>query len=396
MFTSARVAVFFLGILGVLAFVAVYVHRRIGSAFALSPRAHRTAGAVMASALAVMIAGRLGWLGASGPLAAAIAAMAVLAMVMSVPFLVGVDMLALLSRVRLPRRAKAEPAHPIGPPLSRRNLVVRAAHGSALAVATSASGYGTLFGRHDYQVEDVVVRLPNLPKALDGFTLVQLSDIHFGVFVGEAERRSAEALVKKAKPDAIVLTGDLVDHDPAFAPLLGNLVTRLGPLARHGVFAIPGNHDYYAGIDTVLATLRAARATVLVNGAHVLNDGGHRFSILGVDDVWATRLDPSRGPNLHRALEGTPDDRPRILLAHNPVFFPEAAGRIDLQLSGHTHGGQVELGWNPANVVLPFGYIAGAYRRAGSTLYVNRGFGTAGPPSRIGVPPEVTRVILTT
>jgi hypothetical protein len=111
--------------------------------------------------------------------------------------------------------------------------------------------------------------------------------------------------------------------------------------------------------------------------------------------VWTARNGFDGGPDLDRALSTIPGDVPRILLCHNPSFFPEAAGKVSLQLSGHTHGGQISLGINPAELVLPHGYVRGGYERDGSMLYVNRGFGTAGPPARVGSPPEITRVILT-
>ena len=115
------------------------------------------------------------------------------------------------------------------------------------------------------------------------------------------------------------------------------------------------------------------------------------FALLGVDDLWAVRYRRA-GPRLDRALAMVPPDRPRILLSHQPRTVDEWAGRVDLQLSGHTHGGQINPGFCP--VALFLDYVAGPYRVGGTTLYVNRGFGTVGPPSRVGAPPEVTRIVL--
>jgi len=117
--------------------------------------------------------------------------------------------------------------------------------------------------------------------------------------------------------------------------------------------------------------------------------------MLGVDDLWTRRFEMGAGPDLARATDMVPNDLPRVLLCHNPAFFPEASAQVDLQLSGHTHGGQVNLLLRPADYVLPFGYVAGTYTRDSGTLYVNRGFGTAGPPARVGAPPEVTRLVIT-
>jgi len=245
------------------------------------------------------------------------------------------------------------------------------------------------------------MRIPELSRALDGFTIVQLSDIHIGAFVGDAELRTAEELVRRAKPDLIVLTGDMLDNDAALADKLGAFVRRLAPIARAGVVAISGNHDFYAGIHPVVRAIRAGGGTILQNQGRVIGGGGAEFALLGVDDVWARRR--GGGPDLAHAVGSLREsglgervlELPRILLCHNPSFFEEAAGHVSLQLSGHTHGGQVSLIVNPAEWVLKNGWVRGRYEQQGSQLYVNRGFGTVGPPARVGSPPEVTRLILT-
>ncbi len=280
-------------------------------------------------------------------------------------------------------------------PNSRRVFLGQAVTGSAMIVGSGSAVYGAIFGRQDYQTVDVPVRIPGMSKQLDGYTLVQISDIHFGIYAGEPELRAAEELVRRAKPDRIVLTGDLVDSDPRYAELLGRMVRRISPLARDGVVVIPGNHDWYAGADIVMAAARSGGARVLQNDGFVIGDPKAGIAMLGVEDSWAKRIDPTQGPDLEKAISRVPADLPRILLCHNPVFFPQAAGKVALQLSGHTHGGQINIGpIRPGELVLPYGYVEGRYEREGSQLYVNRGFGTAGPPARVGAPPEVTRVIL--
>ncbi|MBK8173615.1 MAG: metallophosphoesterase [Sandaracinaceae bacterium] len=278
---------------------------------------------------------------------------------------------------------------------SRRDFIENAASLSALAIGASSSAYGVFFGRHDYAIETVPVRIPGLPATLDGYTIVQLSDIHFGPFVGEPELRAAVDRVRRARPDLVVLTGDLIDHDLDYVSFLGRLIEQLKPLARDGVAVIPGNHDYYTGVSEVLRTATRAGGHVLVNHGRVIGAGRDAFALLGVDDLWARRNGTGRGPNLDHAISTVPRDLPRILLSHNPAFFPEAAGRVALQLSGHTHGGQLNVGLALTSHLMPFGYIAGMYQRDGSQLYVNRGFGTAGPPARIGSSPEISRFILT-
>jgi predicted MPP superfamily phosphohydrolase len=280
--------------------------------------------------------------------------------------------------------------------------LTQAAAGSAFLIGGGSSLYGALKGRSDYSLEELPFRLPGLSRRIDGFTIAQLSDVHIGVYVGDAELRIAEDLLRRAKPDLIVLTGDLLDNDARLADQLGRFVRRLAPLARAGVVAISGNHDYFAGVGAVERAVTGAGARMLRNRGLVLGGAEAGVALLGVDDVMARR--EGGGPDLDRALASlkTTDavglaaaDMPRLLLCHNPSFFAESAGRVGLQLSGHTHGGQVNLGVRPADLLLPGGWVAGRYDKNGSALYVNRGFGTVGPPARIGAPPEVTRIVLT-
>ncbi len=295
------------------------------------------------------------------------------------------------------------PAATASGPLSRREVLRRTGIAASLAVGTSSSAYALTIGRHDYVLEEVSFALPRLPRTLEGYTIAQLSDVHIGAFVRGDELREAEALIRRARPDLIVLTGDLIDHDIRYAPRLGAFVRRLEQLGvRDGVVAIPGNHDYYAGIDDVLATLREGGARVLRNEGLIVPDGERAsaasprggFSLLGTDDLWARRYGTSGGADLPRTIAAAAPDLARVLLCHNPELFAEAAGQVDLQLSGHTHGGQITFLVRPADLFLRHGFVAGRYERSGSSLYVNRGFGTVGPPARLGNPPEVTRIVL--
>ena len=179
----------------------------------------------------------------------------------------------------------------------------------------------------------------------------------------------------------------MVDFDARYAPSLARALADAAP--RDGTFAILGNHDYYAGAVEVSRVVRAAGITPLVNEARVIRAGdGGGFALLGTDDAWARRMG-GIGPSLPVAAANVPVDRPRILLAHQPALFSRVAGQVALQLSGHTHGGQIA----PMNYMLA-GYVVGRYEKAGSSLYVNRGFGVAGPPVRLGVPPEITKIVL--
>jgi len=423
MFT-ARFFFFFLTVLAALAGINAQVFRWARKAWPLGSRGQSRLRIVLVSSILVMMLGRLAGHLLPASLARVLLASAAtvqLAVVISGILLLVVDAAGwLLGRagavraslaVRRPEPARAvappaagdsEPPIPVAPNLPRRALLAQAAAGSAFLVGGSSALYGAFKGRTDYQLVEAGFKLPGLPRALDGFTIAQLSDVHIGVYVGEPELRIAEDLLRRARPDLIVLTGDLLDSDARLAEQLGRFVRRLSPLARSGAVAILGNHDYYAGADDVAAAVTAAGARLLRNQGLVLGDARAGIALLGVDDVYAARN--GGGPDWDRTLRSlrTADavglasaEMPRVLLCHNPSFFAESAGRVGLQLSGHTHGGQVNLGVTPAEWLLPGGWVAGRYDSKGSALYVNRGFGTVGPPARLGAPPEVTRIVLT-
>lgn len=274
--------------------------------------------------------------------------------------------------------------------MTRRQMVEAAAGVGFLGATGSMLGWGMVRGRHAFEMHELTVHVAGLPRALDGYVIAQISDIHAGLYVRERLLDEGFALVRRARPDLLVATGDLVDFDAAYAPLIARRLADAAP--RDGVAAILGNHDYYAGAGAVLGALRATGVTTLVNEARVVRAGdGGGFALLGVDDLRARRYGGA-GPRLERALAEVPGDRPRILLSHQPPTVDRWAGQVALQLSGHTHGGQINPGFCPADLLLE--YVAGEYRVGGTVLYVNRGFGTVGPPSRVDCPPEVTRVVL--
>jgi predicted MPP superfamily phosphohydrolase len=278
-----------------------------------------------------------------------------------------------------------------GPGTMTRRQAVEGAGGVALFGATGAMlGWGMVRGRHAFELREVPLRIRGLPRVLDGYVIAQISDIHSGAFVGERELDEGLALVRLARPDLVVVTGDLVDFDPNYAPIAARKLADLP--ARDGVAAVLGNHDYYAGADAVIATLAGAGIDVLRDaGRRVRSADGGGFALLGVDDLSSEKHGRS-GPRLARALSAVPPDLARILLSHQPSTVDAWAGQVAVQLSGHTHGGQINPGFSPAGLFMK--YVAGAYEVKGTTLYVNRGFGTVGAPSRVGVPPEVTRIVL--
>jgi predicted MPP superfamily phosphohydrolase len=277
--------------------------------------------------------------------------------------------------------------------LDRRQALERAAGAVAFAASSGALAWGTLRGRYEWSIEEIVIPLAKLPKALDGFTIVQLSDLHVGTFIEDRELDRGLGLLDRIRADLVVITGDIVDADPHYVPIAAR---RLGALkARHGVACIPGNHDYFTGEAAVLGGMRSAGIDVLVNRGKIIAPGdGGGFALLGVDDLSA-RSDTHRtwGPDLTLEKSMVPSDRATVLLAHQPRFAPFAARHgIDLQLSGHTHGGQINLGIRPVDFL--YQYVEGRYQVGDMQLYVNRGFGTVGPPTRVGAPPEITKIVL--
>lgn len=407
-----RFVVFFLGMTAIFGVINLLALRRAKKAFQLERRGTIALGVLLFGSLAGTLLGRAARLGFDidfGPVVP-VSGIVQLAMLLTVALLAPLDLVragqrawrfvprfAARSRQEV-RTAQEAPSQPAGTEagVSRRAFLERATVGSAALVATSSSVYGTLHGRHDYQIEEVPLRVSGFPRALDGFTIAQLSDIHIGEEVGTPELAAAWEHVERCKPDLIVLTGDLLDNDPRYASELGRFAQRLQPLARHGVVAVTGNHDFYAGARETVAALERGGARVLRNRGVLLGDAGGSFALLGVDDVMGPRFEPGTGPDLDAALASVPQsaDMPRVLLCHNPSYFERAAGRVDVQLSGHTHGGQIRLGVSPADLFLWHGWVRGRYLHQGSELYVNRGFGTVGPPARIGAPPEITKLML--
>jgi hypothetical protein len=304
---------------------------------------------------------------------------------------IGVMMLVSWASERIARRGRSEePASPPPEGMTRRQAVEAVGGATFLAATGSMLGWGMVRGRHAFEIDEVAVRIPGLPRALDGYVIGQISDLHTGIYVDESLLDEGLDRVREAKPDLLVVTGDIVDFDPAYAPLAASRIVRVAP--RDGVFGCLGNHDHYAGAARVLEVMRAAGIQMLFNEGRAIRPGdGGGFALLGVDDQ-GPYPGPRTRPDLDLAVAKVPPSLARILLSHQPQTIDRWPGLIPLQLSGHTHGGQINPGFRPADALMRF--VAGRYDVKGTTLYVNRGFGTVGPPSRVGAPPEVTRIVL--
>jgi len=266
---------------------------------------------------------------------------------------------------------------------------------SAIAVpllAALATVIGFIDARRRPRVVDVAVPLPALPAALQGFTIAQISDVHIGPTIKRDFLRRIVAIVNSLDADLIAITGDLVDGS------VEQLAEHIEPLAhlhaRHGTYFVTGNHEYYSGAAAWVAELRRLGVHVLLNEHVVLSHAGASILVAGVTDYSAHRFDPAHRSDPEIALTGAPPGlRPRVLLAHQPRTAAAAADAgFDLQLSGHTHGGQF-WPWN-LFVRLQQPFTAGLNRLGQLWVYTSRGSGYWGPPKRLGVPSEITRVRL--
>jgi hypothetical protein len=229
-----------------------------------------------------------------------------------------------------------------------------------------------------------------LPRALDGFRIVQLSDIHHSPFTSREQIERAVATANSLQPDIVALTGDYVSKEREYAAPCAELLGALQ--ARHGVYAVLGNHDHWTDAALITDLFRAEGITVLVNQGMRFENKGAAFWLAGVDDTMVGLED------LPLALAGSSDDEFKLLLAHNPIILRRAArAGVDLVLSGHTHGGQVSLRSDRNVPGRPRRRLLKGLARQGETqIYVTRGLGTVVLPVRFGCPPEVSLLELRT
>jgi predicted MPP superfamily phosphohydrolase len=277
-------------------------------------------------------------------------------------------------------RKLASPDAPADP--ARRVLLARALAVGVGGVVAGLSAVGVRSALAGLRIKDVPVRIPNLPPALAGLRLVQISDVHIGPLLQKEWVEGVVERVRGLRPDLVAITGDLVDGT------VDELRQHVAPLARlaeapRGVYFSTGNHEYYSGVDDWLRYLPTLGIRPLANERVEVAPG---LDLAGIHDP------TGRGryaPDLPAALDGRDANRPVILLAHQPRQFREAARHgVSLTLSGHTHGGQIwPFSWLVA-LVQP--YIAGLHRLGEAQLYVSRGTGFWGPPMRVFAPAEIT------
>lgn len=274
---------------------------------------------------------------------------------------------------------------------ARRGFLVHSMNYGIVAAAALTTGYGIAEARQTPQVKRVPIKIKHLPRVLEGFRIAQITDIHVNPIFRRAAVEEIVAVVNTLDADIVALTGDLVDGSVA------QLGYDVAPLAWinsvSGNFFVTGNHEYYSGVLEWIAEVRRLGFTVLMNGHVVIGRGPARLLLAGVTDYRGGNFLSSHRSDPHKALAGAPSADVRILLAHQPKnIFEAAAAGYDLQISGHTHGGQ----FFPWNLVVGFAqpYVSGLHTHQNTQIYVSRGTGYWGPPVRVGSPSEITLIQL--
>jgi uncharacterized protein len=271
--------------------------------------------------------------------------------------------------------------------MTRRRLKLRLYQKLALALSILLLA---VYYVHDLEpswieVRSVSLSLPHLAPEFSGYRIVQLSDIHTDRWMTAQRIQKVVGRVNKMHPDLVVLTGDFVTRNAEqFAP---NLTVLKALTPKDKTLAILGNHDAWTNPDLVQTTLESAGIDVLANQVVTLERGAEQLHIGGVDDVWAQR------DRLNEVLAALPTTGAAILLAHEPDFADTSAvmGRFDLQLSGHSHGGQVRLPFMKKFFPpLAYKYPMGQYQVGSMIQYTNRGLGSSGIPIRFNCRPEIT------
>ncbi len=289
--------------------------------------------------------------------------------------------------------------HPTGAELTRRQFLARSTAGVLGLTTVGMGSYASLVAPQRLDVEEYELPIKDLPKGLDGFRIVHVSDTHYGPYNGLPYLYNAAEQANKLRGDLVLLTGDYVHHTPLSVEKGVGMLTAFE--SRMGSIAVLGNHDHWEGVDQVRAHFRRAGIPLIDNKRLFLTPDGVRpepapgesVCIAGVGDLWDDEV------LVDEVLTGLPADMPRLMLSHNPDVAEDLDGthRVDVMFSGHTHGGQVKVPGLGAPVVPSrYGakYAGGLCQGPHCPVVVSRGVGVAFLPVRVGVPPEIGLVTL--
>ncbi len=281
--------------------------------------------------------------------------------------------------------------HAGSPNPGRRSFVLNSINMGILGVSGILSLYGLYEARRRPRIVNVTVPVKDLPDDLEGFKIVQITDIHVGPTI---KRDYVQTIVDETnilEPDMIVFTGDIADG--TVATLRDDVAPLVELSAPCGSYFVTGNHEYYMGVEDWIKEIKQLGFKVLLNEHKIIEYGSGRILLAGVTDYEAGRFISSHTSSPETALKGAPANHAKILLAHQPLSIFEAARvGFDLQISGHTHGGQY-YPWNYL-VGIQHPYVSGLHLHEKTWIYVSRGCGYWGPPIRIGQPSEITMITL--
>ena len=274
---------------------------------------------------------------------------------------------------------------------SKRDFLKKSVSIAMIGLAGTGTGFGFYSSRKGPTVINQDVFLESLPPGFENFTIAQISDLHVGPTIKRPYVENVFEKIAFQNPDLIVITGDLVDGSVKY--LSPELEPFKDMIAPYGTYFVTGNHEYYSGAEPWLDETDKLGMKNLINTNEIISKSGDEIAIAGITDLNAHQINLSHKSDPERALASLPKDITKIVLAHQPNSI-HAVHKVgaDLQLSGHTHGGQFWPFTYP--VKLASTYLAGYYDHFGTKIYVNRGTGYWGPPLRIGVPAEITMISL--
>ena len=276
--------------------------------------------------------------------------------------------------------------------ISRKEFFMSFLKPSIALTAVSLTGYGFYRAIHKVEIKQINIPVTELHPDLVGFKIIQISDIHIGPTIRKEFLESIVARINSLNPDLVSITGDLVDGS---VHKLKNHIEPLGNLkSKYVTFFVTGNHEYYSGVLSWISEIKKLGINVLLNENKIIQHGNSKLLLAGVTDYKAHTIFPSHTSDPFKSIESTENSDFKVLLAHQPNSVLEATkAGFDLQLSGHTHGGQ----YFPGNILIHLfqRFVAGLYKHENTWLYVSSGTGYWGPPLRIGAPAEISVINLT-